>query len=267
LGCSSRPTFVQAFFSIMIESNVPFDLAGLSFYPSYTGTERPTTETLQSCILEIANLGKKTLICEYAYPSSPSPEDPTLDGPVAGFPLTPQGQANYVAYFLRWCNSNPNVVGAIYFYPDNCLSETEPKIHPGPHLSLVFNETTAKPALKEFDNFKSSLFPSPNPTTPTITTTPSPSLSSTPTQTETPTQAPQPTPISSASASQSPTASASPTKASTPIQSPTATIYSSQNPSPSPAIPEIHFVGILFVTFAIVSVFTLIWRKKWINTS
>jgi len=149
LACSSRPRFVSAFFKFMIESDVPFDIAGLSFYPSYTRTERPTISTLEKCIEEIARLGKKTLICEYAYPSSPSPEDPTYDGPVEGYPLTPEGQAKYIADFLRWCYGNPNVLGALYFYPDNCLSETEPEVLPGPHISLFFNDTATKPALNK----------------------------------------------------------------------------------------------------------------------
>lgn len=150
IGCSSRPYFVRAFFKSMIEFEVPFDLAGLSFYPSYAGEERPDIETLKESVEEIAGLGKKTFICEYSYPSSPSSEDPTFDKPVTGYPLTPKGQAKHLTYFLKWCSENPHTVGVMYFYPDNCLSETDPTLHPGPHTALFFNDTTVKPALKKF---------------------------------------------------------------------------------------------------------------------
>lgn len=155
---TSFGTLPASFFGYMLESGVPFDIAGLSFYPSYAGHPFYTITNLQHCIGEIATLGKKTMICEFAYPSSPNPAFPYDDEPVEGYPITPEGQGQYVAYFLRWCHSNPNVVGAIYFYPDNHLPETEPEIHGDmPHFSLFFNDTTQKPALSEFKKFKDEI--------------------------------------------------------------------------------------------------------------
>jgi len=132
----------------MIEFNVPYDIAGLSFYPSYTGPERPSLESLEQSIEMINALDKKVLICEYGYPSSPSIQDPIMDGPVDGYPLTPDGQASFVEDFLSWCYIQPNIVGAFYFYPDNFLSETDPDIHGAPHTSLFYNDSTMKPALE-----------------------------------------------------------------------------------------------------------------------
>jgi arabinogalactan endo-1,4-beta-galactosidase len=154
IGASERPDYVYAFFRAMMDFGVPFDLAGLSFYPTYSGSERPTMATLESGVEKIASLGKKTLISEFAYPSSPSPEDPTYDLPVDGYPLTPEGQAQYVGYFLRWAYNNANVVGAMYFYPDNYLSEAYPATQSGPHFSLFYKDETVKSALDEFAAFR-----------------------------------------------------------------------------------------------------------------
>jgi len=155
LGASFDP-LPASFFAYMLESGVPFDIAGLSFYPSYAEHPFYTITNLQHTIEEVAALGKKTIISEFAYPSSPNPAFPYHDAPVEGYPITPEGQAQYVAYFLRWAYSNPNVVGVFYFYPDNHLAETEPEIHGDvvPHISLFFNDATPKPALSEFKKFK-----------------------------------------------------------------------------------------------------------------
>jgi arabinogalactan endo-1,4-beta-galactosidase len=151
------------FFGYMLESGVPFDIAGLSFYPSsawptFPGGSLYTITNLQHCIEEIATRGKKVMICEFAYTSSKNPAFPYYDQPVAGYPITPEGQAQYVAYFLRWCYSTPNVVGAIYFAPDNISPETDPE-HCGDnaHFSLFFGDTTPKPALNEFKKFRDEI--------------------------------------------------------------------------------------------------------------
>jgi arabinogalactan endo-1,4-beta-galactosidase len=159
LADSGRPYFVQAFCRFMIEHEVPFDLVGLSYYPSQRSEfgDRPTLATLRDAVEKIASFGKKTLISEYGYPSSPSPGFPFYDQPVEGYPLTPEGQANHVADFLRWCYNNRNVGGVFYFYPENITFETEPKEHPGAHMALFFDDTAVKPALYEFKKFRDSL--------------------------------------------------------------------------------------------------------------
>jgi len=157
IGNTARPEFVHAFFNSMLAFNVPYDIAGLSFYPSYTGNERPSMESLEECIEKINALDKKVLISEYGYPSSPSIQDPILDGSVEGYPLTPEGQASFVEDFLGWCYGQPGIIGAFYFYPDNFLSETEPDIHGAPHTSLFYNDSTIKPALESISDLSGEL--------------------------------------------------------------------------------------------------------------
>jgi len=166
LGGSGRPYFVQAFCRSMMGHEVPFDLVGLSYYPSTKEGDpgdRPTLDNLRDAVEVIASFGKKTLIAEYRYPSSPSPEFSFYDQPVEGYPLTPEGQAKHVADFLRWGYDNQNVAGITYFYPDNFVSEAKLKMitpgepHPGMHGSLFFDDTTVKPALYEFKKFRDYL--------------------------------------------------------------------------------------------------------------
>lgn len=145
--------YVAGFFQFMIEAGVPFDLAGLSYYPStnFIQPHQATTQAgLDEAVERIAAMGKPTVISEFAYPSSPcNCSDISIDRFLPEAELTPEGQATALAETLRMAYANPHIVGLFYFYPDNFLSETDPDIHAGPHAALFFDDHHAKPALRE----------------------------------------------------------------------------------------------------------------------
>ena len=150
IAASSDPDFVYDFFSSMDEFGVDYDIAGLSFYPTLMDYP-PTMATLDDSVQKISNLGKKTLICEFVYPSSSNDACPLFNKPVEGYPFTPEGQSEYIADFLSWAHSNPNVVGAFYFYPEYYLPETqEEDSEELPFSCLFFDEENTKPAMDVF---------------------------------------------------------------------------------------------------------------------
>lgn len=128
LHVSSRPSpedsLVVGFFEAMVQAGVPFDYAGLSFYPWDGYPTAPPNEQwhsdIDSWVSALGKLGKPVIICEYSYPHHPAkPEAGTLVSPLPGYPFSLEGQAAWVRDFLRWCQSNPNVAGSFYFYPDD----------------------------------------------------------------------------------------------------------------------------------------------------
>ena len=151
---SHRPYFVSEFFKFMQDSEVPFDLAGLSFYPS-SFSERPTLSTLGECIEAISELGLKTMISEFAYPSAPNPHMSDFDNEVEGWPLTPEGQSKFVSEFLHWCYNQKTTLGAIYYAPTFHLPATLPEYHASSlsHFALFYNDTALKPAVGKLERF------------------------------------------------------------------------------------------------------------------
>lgn len=111
-----------AFFDTMIEQNVDFDYAGLSFYPGLLPAggkwgAGPWLQRAQALVAHIATLGKKTIIAETAYPHATV--DPTAWGTaVPEWSYAPDGQRAWLDAMMRFTSNNPNIVGWMYFYPE-----------------------------------------------------------------------------------------------------------------------------------------------------
>jgi len=147
---------VRAFFEAMQEFGVPFDMLALSFFPSAFGLESNVFhETLE--VLSI--FGKPISIAEYAYPSrQPHGQFWYMKKPVPRYPLTPQGQRDWVRDFLAYCSKHPRITGAFYWSPEMYLTRpraklvNEPKDMPlsfGWDAMALFNRKgRAKPALE-----------------------------------------------------------------------------------------------------------------------
>jgi len=152
--------FSYAFFKKMIDSGVKLDYMGLSFYPSsgiYNITKAlmgegngtlsqqlfyETTENLSQ------NIGKQIIISEYAYPSSSFIIGPfsSFNHEVEGYPLTKQGQKEWLIDFLRWTSKQSFIAGTFYFSPEFYVFIWAP-------MSLFTYFGKAKPAIDAFDEF------------------------------------------------------------------------------------------------------------------
>jgi arabinogalactan endo-1,4-beta-galactosidase len=110
-----------SFFEYMVREGVGLDYAGLSLpYPDTSWTLPNYSrdcwyQKVQDLVDRIALLGKKVIICECAYPSSPE----GIGGqPMPDYPFTPEGQSDWVHDVLRFARNSPNIKGLFYFYPD-----------------------------------------------------------------------------------------------------------------------------------------------------
>ncbi len=119
IATSWDPDFSAAFYRTMIELDVDYDYIGLSLYPSAFGLaayER-YCETLDRLKVDV---GKPVILSETAYPAEPPTGGPFKDWSRAlpGYPLTPAGQAYWLADFLAGMRRRNDVAGVYIFGPD-----------------------------------------------------------------------------------------------------------------------------------------------------
>ncbi|MEJ2564290.1 MAG: glycosyl hydrolase 53 family protein [Anaerolineales bacterium] len=130
----------------MAESGVDYDYIGLSLYPSAFGLaayER-FCETLDRLK---ADVGKPVILAETAYPAEPPSGGPFGDWKrtLPGYPLTPAGQAYWLADFLAGMRRRNDVAGVYVFGPDFWFSGEV-----WSPFALFDGEGRARPALAAF---------------------------------------------------------------------------------------------------------------------
>jgi arabinogalactan endo-1,4-beta-galactosidase len=118
IATSWSPDFARTFFRTMIDQGVDYDYVGLSFYPSAFGplTAVQFCKTLERLKVEV---GKPIIIAETAYPAEPPTGGMFNDWrrSIYGYPLTPEGQAWWLADFLAGMRSREDVLGVYIFSP------------------------------------------------------------------------------------------------------------------------------------------------------
>lgn len=154
LGITPDGAYPIAFYKTMVEEGVDFDYAGISYYEWSPDPNTPyvSMESLGTFSKAMAALGKKVLIGEFSYPWA-DPHYISSEKPVKGYPFTPEGQAEYVANFLRYCYSDANIAGALYFYPDYCANWGSPTPQQPVRCGLFQSNTIPMPAMKSFKTF------------------------------------------------------------------------------------------------------------------
>lgn len=99
----------QDFFDHLRHHDVPFDIIGLSYYPFWNG---PLTD-LQSNLQNIATrYHKPIIIAETAYDTYGGPQG------ALPYPLTPEGQRDFLTELYRITTATPNGLGVFYWAPE-----------------------------------------------------------------------------------------------------------------------------------------------------
>ncbi len=107
---------VQWFFDHITSRHVAFDIIGLSYYPSSGDSLDHVKQTLD---FVAKRYGKPVVIAETAYPFMDSPANTQRKS--FAWPLTPQGQKQYVADLLQLVRETPGGLGGgiLYWYPES----------------------------------------------------------------------------------------------------------------------------------------------------
>ncbi len=147
ISTTQYPDLVEAFFQAMNDFDVPYDFAGLSYYP-WTNCHAEIaipSNCLDLAVGAVARLGKEAIVAEFSFPSGEAPLLPVRELP--GYPFTFEGQAKWTHGFLTMAESNPHIRAVFYFYPDNYLGE-------GGSAALFADDKHPKPAIDEFVEFQ-----------------------------------------------------------------------------------------------------------------
>lgn len=145
----------HAFFLAMREFDLDWDVSALSFYPAAFGSE---VVAFQQILESILSFGKPIYVAECAYPSSrPRGQFWFMNKPVPGYPLTSQGQGDWIRDFLTYCHKHPHIMGAFYWSPEMYLTKRHAKLVDEPEdmpfsfgwdpMALFNRKGRAKPGL------------------------------------------------------------------------------------------------------------------------
>ena len=140
---------VAWFFDHLVERQVPFDMIGLSYYPSSGGGLDHVRETFA---LAARRYGKPIVIAETAYPYA---DGPVWQGQRKSFawPLSPAGQKQYLLDLLHLVKATPNGLGAgiLYWYPESVVpAHARDKVWNAGEAALFDRNGNALPAFDVF---------------------------------------------------------------------------------------------------------------------
>ena len=146
---------VQWFFDHIAARHVPFDMIGLSYYPTWGGDLSHVKRTLE---MAAESYGKPIIIAETAYPFVDSP---SLEGPRKSFkwPLTPNGQKQYLEALLQLVRETPGGLGAgvLYWYPESVAPKNSTEgMWNGGDAAMFDHDGNALPV---FDAFRAASAP------------------------------------------------------------------------------------------------------------
>ena len=132
------------FFDNLAKHQVPYDMIGLSFYPWWHGGMDKLRENLNQAALRF---GKEIVVVETAYPWRPHGETKNMN-----WPMTPQGQEQFLRELVATVRATPNSLGkgVIWWYPE---SVRIPKLDvwKGGDVALFDASGAALPALSVFN--------------------------------------------------------------------------------------------------------------------
>ncbi len=113
--------FCTSFFRYMLDSGVQLDYAGLSYYPSANIGGSLTFQQFGAVVGTLHTaIHCPVIVAETAYPSASdfSGQFAAWRTEVPGYPLTPQGQLDWLRDFLRFCANDSRIAGVFYWSPE-----------------------------------------------------------------------------------------------------------------------------------------------------
>jgi arabinogalactan endo-1,4-beta-galactosidase len=147
---TSDPTFTVAFYNIMKNNNVDYDIIGLSYYPEHHGNLQ-TLETALSTI-ESQEYGKDIMVVEtgYSYAWHIGNEFDYS----STYPLTEEGQRQFTADLITKLNSHSSVKGLFWWWPEDNGNK---QVTNSWWNAALYDHSTGKPyaAFYELKNFVS----------------------------------------------------------------------------------------------------------------
>jgi arabinogalactan endo-1,4-beta-galactosidase len=117
------PDFCVAFFRHMLDSGVQVDYAGLSYFPSSNIGGSLEMKQFGDVVTRLhKEIGRPVIVPETAYPSTADfkGQFSRWKKSVPGYPLTDDGQRQWLKDFLNFCAHHPGIDSVYYWSPEWC---------------------------------------------------------------------------------------------------------------------------------------------------
>ena len=147
-GVTTRPTLYVAFFKAMKEGGYEPDELGFSYYPTIQDegdrTDRWASfkETVSQAYRE---LGRPIFIAEFAYAGSDAAMGLWKNAPIAGYPMTHDGQAAFLNDLVSWALEKRMITGVRPWAPELVVEWDSMALFSPPNDAKV---AVARPALR-----------------------------------------------------------------------------------------------------------------------
>ena len=148
-----QPQVLTDFFDRIKAANIDYDIIGLSYYSYHHGKMNILDTALQQ--LTAKNYGKAIQIVEMGYPFKWAVSGSSIDYS-ATYPLTDDGQRNFVADLITLLKKYPQVNGLSWWYAEANAYGCNGDLKTGWYNASLFNNETgqALKALYEMQKFK-----------------------------------------------------------------------------------------------------------------
>ncbi|MGW9131811.1 glycosyl hydrolase 53 family protein [Streptomyces sp. NPDC055681] len=137
------PGLIPAFWRAMTKAGFEADEFGTSFYPTSSAAVDQVAAFKSAAATLHSTYGKQTFIAETGYPSGTMSDPYAWNDAVAGYPLTPQGEYEFLRDITAWGAETGYVSGMRPWGPDYCTSGWQPMSH----FTVSGAVGTAEPAL------------------------------------------------------------------------------------------------------------------------
>ncbi len=151
--CANNPTLDVAFFKLIKEYDIDYDIIGTSYYPYYKGPLDNLDKGLTK--LETIFPDKKIQVVETGYPSKWAVSGTTYDY-TKTYSYSHEGQRKYTADLITMLNKHPKVNGLNWWYAEANAKGCTGSLKEGWYNASLFDNETGRalPALYELKNFK-----------------------------------------------------------------------------------------------------------------
>ncbi|WP_431219922.1 glycosyl hydrolase 53 family protein [Leifsonia xyli] len=138
------PGMVQDFYTAMDAQGFVADEIGVSFYPTNSATVPDQFTSFKALATELRTaLGRRVFIAETAYPSGTMSDPYAWNSPVPGYPLTTQGEHDFIRDLVTWGAQNDVLSGIRPWAPDYSIGGWQPMTY----FTVSGSTAIAEPAL------------------------------------------------------------------------------------------------------------------------
>jgi arabinogalactan endo-1,4-beta-galactosidase len=120
---ATQPAFTVAFFKALKQSGFAADEVGVSYYPTSSSFPADRLQAFKNLATSVRReLDRPVFIAEFGYPAARMESVFIWNDAIAGYPQTPEGQANFLRDLIAWGRREHVLSGIRPWAPDLALA-------------------------------------------------------------------------------------------------------------------------------------------------